>query len=1177
MRSRLDVTFADRAPSRRPSVPADLPRTPQKTGSALADLLSHMKDLEVLVLALDAYPDRTREIKSTPDIRSWMETNGDPKRILPKVPIHILQRVVESRQDGSLANPLSLDDEARKALFIDLNQMPGIIRSRARDYVDRITDLVWLPGGQKWLAKVRGTLLYSVQVSRLGDEDCDCRSCRDYGQCKHTAALRMRLLREFADLTERRSSSLAGSGSRDLTPEVSRSLDAIRRASQSLKTPERSPENSRQQVVYVLEYLSGKSRVREANLVPRSRTLPKGGEWRLDKQDLRYTQIERLRLNPPRYLSPTDIELILACGKVLESDWESTPTRTMSFHPLLARAFGTGRLMLPDGTSLQLDKDLWRLAPELEVNNGTGRFSFSLESLDSAASGSRDSNGRAPRISLHGTWTIFGEEGNWTVRTGSDLFRLDPRTPKALFSLAENLPALPLEVLAQVRAELRDLSHGGVVIPAQCLPPRLREAPKRCAVIELAGEDVIISAKIVYPSLVVSDDDTEELLAFTADDGSIVELERDLAAETRIVEDLDEALSREGVDKIACTGGWRIVDPASLRQMAVHGVPNLEKAGWDIRQAACLNRWKRRAGVLKMVGKDSGQDWFEVSGVVDFEGLQIPLSTLIARKGQIQLSDGSVGELSEALLKRLHWMEKLGTRTEDGIRLRKFQAVLAQEMVESGHAQVQDLTAWNRQLAKALNVDTVEVTVPASLQAALRPYQQTGLEWLVSLRCRGIGGILADDMGLGKTIQVIAHLCHLFELDPKAPPALVVGPATVVGNWISEFERFAPHLETRLLHGNDRDSLRDAPITGPTVFVTTYGILPREVEWMRSQEFSLLVLDESQAIRNPATVTHQCCVQLAAKQKLCLTGTPIENALSDLWAQFSFLNPGLLGPREEFLSEFTPDPGEVLDLSRLRMLTSPFWLRRTKREVAQDLPERSDILLNVELEAKQMALYQRQLKDYQKELLPQIKKKGLDSNGRFQVLTALLRLRQIACAPELAGHKGAAAKLDLLMEKIAEDLAEGHRMLVFSTFTSLLDLVGDRLRKSSSDYLRFDGTTPPAERTRLIKRFQTEKGASIFLISLKAGGAGVNLTAADTVFLLDPWWNPAAEEQAAARAHRIGQTRPVTLYRMVAKGTIEERVLALSRSKAALASDLFDAGVSGGASLTPEIVQELLG
>jgi len=1129
------------------------------------------------VLAMDAYPDRTREIKSAPDIRSWMEVYGDPKRILPKVPTHILQRVVESRQDSPIENPLSLDEKARKELFIDLNQMPTILRSRAREYVDKITDLVWLPGGQKWLAHVRGTFVYNVQVSREGHEECDCPNCRDYGQCKHTAALRMRLLREYAELTERRSSASACSGSLGLHPEVSRSLDAIRHASQSLKNPERSPENSRQQVVYVLEYIQGKNRVREANLVPRSRTRPKDGEWNLDHRDLREMSMERLHMYPPKYMSPTDIELILACGKVLESDWESSPTRTMSFHPLLAKTYGTGRLMLPDGAPLQLDSGLWRLVPALEINDGRGRFSFSLESLDGQASSSRDSDVRAPGISLQGAWTIFGEEGNWTVRTGSDLFRLDPRTPKALFSLAENLPALPLGALAQVRAELRDLSRQGVNIPTECLPPRLHEAPKRCAVIELAGEDVTISVKSVYPSLEVPDDATEQLLAFTSEDGSLVELERDLAAETKIVEELDEALRREGVDKIACTGGWRIVEPASLRQMAVHAVPNLEKAGWDIRQASSLHRWKRRVGVLKMVGKDSGQDWFEVSGVVDFEGLQIPLSTLIARKGQVQLSDGSVGDLSEALLKRLRWMEMLGTRTDDGIRLRKFQAVLAKELVESGHAQVQDLAAWNRQLAQALHVDAVEVPVPNSLQATLRPYQQTGLEWLVSLRHRGIGGILADDMGLGKTIQVIAQLCHLFELDPLAPPALVVGPATVVGNWISEFERFAPHLETRLLHGNDRDSLRDAPITRPTVFVTTYGILPRETEWLRSQEFSLLVLDESQAIRNPATVTHKCCVQLAAKQKLCLTGTPIENSLSDLWAQFSFLNPGLLGLREEFLSEFTPEPGEALDLTRLRMLTSPFWLRRTKREVAQDLPERTDILLNVELEAKQMALYQRQLKDYQKELLPQIKKKGLDANGRFQVLTALLRLRQIACAPELAGHKGAAAKLDLLMEKIAEDLAEGHRMLVFSTFTSLLDLVGQRLRKSSMDYLRFDGTSPPAERTRLIKRFQTEKGASIFLISLKAGGAGVNLTAADTVFLLDPWWNPAAEEQAAARAHRMGQTRPVTLYRMVAKGTIEERVLALSRSKAALASDLFDAGESGGASLTPEIVQELLG
>ena len=591
-----------------------------------------------------------------------------------------------------------------------------------------------------------------------------------------------------------------------------------------------------------------------------------------------------------------------------------------------------------------------------------------------------------------------------------------------------------------------------------------------------------------------------------------------------------------------------------------------------------LERWRRRSGTFRATARSSGQDWFELSGALDFDGMEIPLSTLVAHAGPIALPDGSTGEVSEALLKRLHWLERLGAPSEGGIRLRGFHAVLAQELMESGLAQARDPLEWRRQLEQASAAGQEEPAfLPASLQASLRPYQAEGFRWLMSLRRQGIGGILADDMGLGKTIQVIALLCRVFEDDPKAAPALVVAPASVAGNWISELGRFAPHLRSRLLHGIGREALRDAPVEAPTIFVTTYGILPREQEWLDGREFSIAVLDESQSIRNSETVTHRCCQRLRAAQRLCLTGTPIENALSDLWSQFAFLNPGLLGPREEFLSQFSPEPGETPDLSRLRLVTAPFWMRRTKAAVAQDLPPREDVQLLVELDPRQQALYQRQLKEYQKSLLPTIRRQGLDHGARFQVLTAILRLRQIACAPELAGHRGPSAKLDTLVERLREDIAEGHRALVFSSFTSLLDLVEPRLSRENLGFLRIDGATPAATRTRRIRRFQDGGPEPIFLVSLKAGGAGINLTAADDVFLLDPWWNPAAEEQAVSRAHRIGQTRPVTLYRMIAKGTIEERVLALARSKAALARELFDSGETGGAMLTSELVQELLG
>ena len=1089
---------------------------------------------------------------------------------------------------------LALNDEALAALEQSLQEIPALLRERGQVYVDKLSELAWHPESGAWQAKVSGLRIYEVAVSLDGGEQCGCPQHKNDGRCKHTVALRLRLLKEGAAAALRAAELPEDSDNGDDDDEtisvsaeeladsaeasaphdaaaaamgVKDGLDVIRQIGEGLKCPESSPEGSRLQVAYVLELFPDEGNVYSADLVPRSRMFVKNEGWHLDPADLRKSTGDRIRFSAPKYMSPADVQLILASGQVPGYGWNSPQIRNMALHPLLSLAAETGRLMLPDETPLLLDKDLWRLIAAMELTGGLGRFSLALEALEKPSS----------RQSFQAAWKIFGEEGNWVVLTGSVLRRLDPRTPKALFALAEPLPELPVEALSRVRSELGQLSRSGVTIPKECLPPRRQEAPRRCLSIDVTAEGAVVSFLVAYPSLEVATTVADEILVFTAEDGTLTELQRDLLAEDALRDELEDVLRDTKVEAVSGGGQWRVVDPTSLRQLALHALPRLLKAEWDVRQSGGMDRWKRRSGALKTSGKASGQDWFELSGVVDFDGMEVPLSTLIASSGVIELPDGSTGDVSEALLKRLRWLERLGTATEEGIRLQGFHAVLAQELLESGNAQAQDPSTWIQQLDLAMGGTTPEAPVPTTLQATLRPYQKQGIDWLLGLRARGIGGILADDMGLGKTVQVIAHLCRIYEADPGAAPALVVAPASVAGNWAAEVERFAPHLQTRLLHGNDREALRDAPIESPTIFVTTYGILARELEWLQEQEFSLLVLDESQAIRNPTTTTHQICLELKAKQKLCLTGTPIENSLSDLWAQFAFLNPGLLGGREEFLNQFEPAQGEKPDLSRLRLLTAPFWLRRTKALVAKDLPPREDIVLHVELDPKQSALYQRQLKEYQKNLLPEIEKNGLGEGGRFQVLTALLRLRQIACAPELAGFKGPAAKLDLLVDKLTEDIAEGHRALVFSSFTSLLDLVGMRLRHEALDFLRIDGSTPAATRTRLIQRFQSGKDAPIFLVSLKAGGAGINLTAADDVFLLDPWWNPAAEAQAVARAHRIGQTRPVTLYRMVAKNTIEERVFALSRSKAALASELFDAGETGGASLTAEVVSQLLG
>lgn len=1130
----------------------------------LSDLLDGMSHIEVLMLAMDTYPDRAREIKLSSDPHVWLKSNGTLDVVLPRIPGSVMERLMQAHSPEVPENSLELDTEATGTIERDLRSMSRSLVEQGKPYIPLFNDLGWYAARKRWVANVKGTTWYGVSLTRSGIEDCSCPHFQGKGQCKHTAALRMRLLEEFRSLRLGIVTAPTPVARHDAL--VTKGLEELRRIGEALKAPEPAAEVTKKQAVYVLE-LEGDSRRRIHELVPRTRNFAKSTGWKLDPvSDLRRLQ-GRFGFSPPSYLSPTDLEVITGCGDAPGLSWNAKSTRPLSNHPLLAKAATTKRLVLEDETPLRLDPSLWTLASQLETEEGLGRFAFSITSLD---------NPQAQRL-LTGDWLYFGEEGAWTVLTDFVLHRLDPRTSEVLLSLTEEMPDLPIEALEEVRSELHLLSRVGVEIPLQFLPPRLIEAPIRHAGIELRDDGLVLKYLIVYPSMEVASDETQTLIAFTCADGSLAELKRDKAAETRLFDELGNLLVETSLDFKPTDSGWIITDPPSLSRFALVTLPRMKELNWEIREAQAADRWKRRSGTFKAVAKASGQDWFELSGVVDYDGFEIPLSTLITQKGDFRLPDGSVAELSQSLLKRLQWIGRLGERTEDGVLLKGFHTVLAQELLESGHAVTDDMPSWTKALMSALQTPEDGIDVPASMQATLRPYQQEGLRWLSSLRRRGIGGILADDMGLGKTIQVIAHLCRLYEDNPSLPPAMVVGPASVAGNWVSEIARFAPHLHTRLLHGNERETLRDEPITGPTIFVTTYGTLTRELDWATSQEFSILVLDESQAIRNPGTVTHQCCLQMRAAQKLCLTGTPVENSLSDLWSQFSFLNPGLLGPRDEFLHQFGPMGDEKPDLSRLRLLTAPFWLRRTKELVASDLPPRQDVILNVEMDPKQDALYQRQLKEYQKNLVPQIRKAGLENGGHFQVLTALLRLRQIACAPELAGHKGPSAKLDLLLDKLEEDLAEGHKALVFSSFTSLLDLVGERMTKAGMDFLRLDGSTPAAERTRLIKQFQEGTGPSVFLVSLKAGGAGINLTAADYVFLLDPWWNPAIEEQAAARAHRIGQERPVTLYRMVAKGTIEERVFALSRNKAALASELFDSGESGGTALTPDIVQELFG
>ncbi len=455
------------------------------------------------------------------------------------------------------------------------------------------------------------------------------------------------------------------------------------------------------------------------------------------------------------------------------------------------------------------------------------------------------------------------------------------------------------------------------------------------------------------------------------------------------------------------------------------------------------------------------------------------------------------------------------------------------------------------------------VAPPAGLATQLRAYQQTGLDWLQFLRAFDLGGILADDMGLGKTVQALAHILVEKREGRLDRPCLVVCPTSVVPNWVAEAERLAPELRVLSLHGADRAQRFD-DIANSDIVLTTYALLPRDADRLLPIPWHIVVLDEAQAIKNAAAKATQLVCRLDARHRLCLTGTPIENHLGELWSQFAFLMPGLLGDAKRFGRVFRNPIEKRQDGERRAVLASrikPFLLRRTKALVAPELPPKSEIVSPLELSGAQRDLYETVRLSMHEKVRHEIAAKGF-GRSRIVILDALLKLRQVCCDPRLvkltaarAVGANASAKLAHLLETLPPLVEDGRRILLFSQFTSMLDLIKPELTRLGIDFVEIRGDT--VDRAAPVRRFQ-KGGVPLFLISLKAGGTGLNLTAADTVIHYDPWWNPAVEDQATDRAHRIGQDKAVFVYKLVAKGTVEERMLALQARKRALAAGVLE-------------------
>jgi superfamily II DNA or RNA helicase len=586
----------------------------------------------------------------------------------------------------------------------------------------------------------------------------------------------------------------------------------------------------------------------------------------------------------------------------------------------------------------------------------------------------------------------------------------------------------------------------------------------------------------------------------------------------------------------------------------------------------------------------SGVDWLSLRLNFESEGVAVTQEELArclsdGRK-YVRLADGTFARIDPQKVREVlqRQAEILATGGGNGGRLPLSQAGRIEDLL----AQVgrSSIAGDTKELFKKLkDIDEIKGTrKPRNLKAQLRPYQEQGFHWLWFLHEIGSGGVLADDMGLGKTVQTLALLLAVKNEDSKIEgkrkpfKVLIVAPTSVVTNWLREMDRFAPSLRHALWHGAERrerqDELEDADVV-----VTSYALLRRDEEMLKEIDWRYVIVDEAQQIKNPLSATARAAKRLRADRRLALSGTPIENRLSEIWSIFDFVSPGLLGPLEKFEERYSRpiDAGDKTAAERLRATIHPFILRRTKAEVARDLPEKIETDQFCELQGEQSSLYAAVLKEVRAQVMGEVERQGL-SRSHIQILAGLTRLRQAACDPRLLGlprefGDDDSGKLVALRDLVQTSIEGGHRVLVFSQFVSMLTIIKRAMDDDGVTYEYLDGSTK--DRQAVVENFQSEDGPPVFLISLKAGGSGLNLTAADTVIHFDPWWNPAVEDQATDRAHRIGQTKVVTTYRLIAKGTIEEKILELAEKKRELVGAVLSEDIGGSKKLTKGDLEDL--
>jgi superfamily II DNA or RNA helicase len=701
-----------------------------------------------------------------------------------------------------------------------------------------------------------------------------------------------------------------------------------------------------------------------------------------------------------------------------------------------------------------------------------------------------------------------------------------------------------------------------------------------------------------YGGTRVRSQDERRRLFRSVGDG-LVPVERDVAGEAQA----RHVLERLGAVDLGCVEGYEppedcdadyIVrvdgDAHAFCAFTEKALPQLRSLGWEVHVDPQYPFHVVERGVSWYASVEPDEqlpDWFALELGVDVDGVRVDLLPLIVQ--MLEEADESDGlfalersfrpsyalrvnetqhvtvspERLRALVRVVIELYKDGVLQDGKLSFPGVQAPALARLDEAFEGEGERVQ-WHDpshivERARTLVSKPPPVREPEGLRASLRPYQEEGVAFLQHLRECEVGGILADDMGLGKTLQTIAHICVEKASGRMRAPVLIVAPTSLVGNWLKELKKFAPHLRALAVHGPTRHALW-SEIGSQDVVITTYPLLVRDEERWAGEPFHMLVLDEAQAIKNNRSQAHRAIKAISAEHRLCITGTPVENHLGELWALFDFLNPGLLGDELSFRRWYRQPIEQLGDedrLAALRDLVAPYVIRRVKRDVAKELPPKTELFIPIELRGKQRELYEHIRVAAHADVRKAIRTKGLAAST-IRILDALMKLRQVCCDPRLvamdaARTVGMSGKYEALFELLDQQLAQGHRVLVFSQFTSMLALIAEGLRERGVDHLILTGGS--RDRQGLVDLFE-QGHADVFLISLKAGGTGLNLVSADTVIHYDPWWNPAAQNQATDRAYRIGQSRPVFVYNLFVSGSVEERVMRLQKQKRWLSSTL---------------------